>query len=166
MSVFRSLRVSGRGSSLAVLGSAEGRTSWSDPHRQSFPALHRYTYSLNHPPSHLLTLSLTHSLTYSLTHSLTHSPAHSPLNHSLTHSLTHSFTHSLTHPLTHSLTHSLIHIEESFHKLQTATVPEMQRSNLAPVILQLKALGVDNVLRFHFLSVSPHNIFTSLKNKA
>ena len=31
----------------------------------------------------------------------------------------------------------------------------MQRSNLAPVILQLKALGIDNVLRFHFMSVSP-----------
>lgn len=47
-------------------------------------------------------------------------------------------------------------VEDSFHKLQLATVPEMQRSNLAPVILQLKALGVDNVLRFHFLSVSAH----------
>lgn len=30
----------------------------------------------------------------------------------------------------------------------------MQRTNLAPVILQLKALGIDNVLRFSFLSVS------------
>ena len=38
--------------------------------------------------------------------------------------------------------------------LPVANVPEMQRSNLAPVILQMKALGVDNVLRFHFLSVS------------
>lgn len=37
-------------------------------------------------------------------------------------------------------------------------MPEMQRSNLAPVILQLKALGIDNVLRFSFLSVSAaHN---------
>ena len=45
-------------------------------------------------------------------------------------------------------------VEEAFEKLQQTTVPEMQRSNLAPVILQLKALGVDNVLRFHFLSVS------------
>ena len=160
MSVFRSLRVSGRGSSLAVLGSAEGRTSWSDPHRQSFPALHRYTYSLNHPPSHPLTLSPSHSLTHSLAHSITHSFAQS-----LTHLLNHSLAHSLTHTFTHTLTHSLTHTEESFHKLQTATVPEMQRSNLAPVILQLKALGVDNVLRFHFLSVSPHNIFTSLQNK-
>lgn len=45
--------------------------------------------------------------------------------------------------------------EEDFEKLPKSTVPEMQRSNLAPVILQLKALGIDNVLRFHFLSVSP-----------
>lgn len=44
--------------------------------------------------------------------------------------------------------------EEDFEKLPAATVPEMQRSNLAPVILQLKALGIDNVLRFNFLSVS------------
>lgn len=45
--------------------------------------------------------------------------------------------------------------EEDFEKLPKSTVPEMQRSNLAPVILQLKALGIDNVLRFPFLSVSP-----------
>lgn len=45
--------------------------------------------------------------------------------------------------------------EEAFDKLPQSTVPEMQRSNLAPVILQLKALGIDNVLRFHFMSVSP-----------
>jgi ATP-dependent RNA helicase DDX35 len=32
-------------------------------------------------------------------------------------------------------------------------VPEMQRSDLAPVILQLKALGIINILKFHFLSV-------------
>ncbi|XP_069740321.1 probable ATP-dependent RNA helicase DHX35 isoform X1 [Narcine bancroftii] len=45
--------------------------------------------------------------------------------------------------------------EETFEKLPESTVPEMQRSNLAPVILQLKALGIDNVLRFHFLSPPP-----------
>lgn len=44
--------------------------------------------------------------------------------------------------------------EEDFEKLPPSTVPEMQRTNLAPVILQLKALGIDNVLRFSFLSVS------------
>ena len=44
--------------------------------------------------------------------------------------------------------------EEDFEKLPASTVPEMQRTNLAPVILQLKALGIDNVLRCSFLSVS------------
>ncbi|KAK2152383.1 hypothetical protein LSH36_330g06039 [Paralvinella palmiformis] len=36
-----------------------------------------------------------------------------------------------------------------------ATVPEMQRTSLAGVVLQLKALGVDNILRFPFLSPPP-----------
>ena len=36
-----------------------------------------------------------------------------------------------------------------------ATVPEVQRSNLAPIILQLKALGIDNILRFDFLTPPP-----------
>ena len=44
--------------------------------------------------------------------------------------------------------------EESFDALPAATVPEMQRSDLAPVVLQLKALGISNILRFNFLSVS------------
>ncbi|XP_043351665.1 probable ATP-dependent RNA helicase DHX35 isoform X6 [Dermochelys coriacea] len=48
-----------------------------------------------------------------------------------------------------------LYTEEDFEKLPQSTVPEMQRSNLAPVILQLKALGIDNVLRFPFLSPPP-----------
>ncbi|XP_028667591.1 probable ATP-dependent RNA helicase DHX35 isoform X2 [Erpetoichthys calabaricus] len=48
-----------------------------------------------------------------------------------------------------------LYTEESFEKLPLSTVPEMQRANLAPVILQLKALGIDNVLRFSFLSPPP-----------
>uniref|UniRef100_A0A8B9JWN2 DEAH-box helicase 35 n=1 Tax=Astyanax mexicanus TaxID=7994 RepID=A0A8B9JWN2_ASTMX len=48
-----------------------------------------------------------------------------------------------------------LYTEEDFEKLPESTVPEMQRSNLAPVILQLKALGIDNVLRFSFLSPPP-----------
>eukprot|EP00058_Branchiostoma_floridae_P019398 XP_002604888.1 hypothetical protein BRAFLDRAFT_264370 [Branchiostoma floridae] len=48
--------------------------------------------------------------------------------------------------------------EEDFHKLQTNTVPEMQRSNFAFVILQLKALGISNILRFNFLSSPPAQI--------
>ena len=47
-----------------------------------------------------------------------------------------------------------LYTEESYNKLQVSSVPEIQRSHLSPVVLQLKALGIDNVLRFHFLSVS------------
>ena len=47
-----------------------------------------------------------------------------------------------------------LYTEESYSKLDRSTVPEMQRSSLAPVVLQMKALGVDNVVRFHFVSVS------------
>ncbi|KAL8616322.1 ATP-dependent RNA helicase [Nucella lapillus] len=46
-------------------------------------------------------------------------------------------------------------IEESYDQLSPATVPEMQRTDLAPVILQLKALGIANILRFNFLSPPP-----------
>ena len=34
-------------------------------------------------------------------------------------------------------------------------MPEIQRSNLAPTILQLKALGIDNVARFNFITPPP-----------
>ncbi len=47
-----------------------------------------------------------------------------------------------------------LYTEKSYDKLTVSTVPEMQRSHLSPLVLQLKALGVDNVLRFNFLSVS------------
>ncbi|GAB1598241.1 probable ATP-dependent RNA helicase DHX35 [Argonauta hians] len=45
--------------------------------------------------------------------------------------------------------------ESEYNKLSSATVPEIQRSEMSPVILQLKALGVNNVLRFDFLSAPP-----------
>lgn len=35
------------------------------------------------------------------------------------------------------------------------TVPEMQRSNLAMIVIQLKAMGIDNVLQFDFMSPPP-----------
>ncbi|KAK1822039.1 hypothetical protein LTR12_003563 [Friedmanniomyces endolithicus] len=41
------------------------------------------------------------------------------------------------------------------HTLPETTVPEIQRSNLAALVLQLKALGIDNLARFHFLSPPP-----------
>jgi len=48
-----------------------------------------------------------------------------------------------------------LYTEESYSTLPTATVPEMQRCDLAPVVLQLKSLGIDNILRFAFLSPPP-----------
>ena len=48
-----------------------------------------------------------------------------------------------------------LYTEEDFCKLATNTVPEMQRTSMAGVILQLKAMGIDNVLRFDFLSPPP-----------
>ncbi|CAG8613199.1 5761_t:CDS:10, partial [Paraglomus occultum] len=48
-----------------------------------------------------------------------------------------------------------LYTEDSFHQLPEASIPEMQRSNLAQVVLQLKALGVDNILRFDFLTAPP-----------
>jgi ATP-dependent RNA helicase DDX35 len=48
-----------------------------------------------------------------------------------------------------------LYTEASFQSLQEATVPEIQRSNLASVILQLKALGIDNIARFDFITAPP-----------
>jgi ATP-dependent RNA helicase DDX35 len=48
-----------------------------------------------------------------------------------------------------------LYTEGSFQSMEEATVPEIQRSNLAPVILQLKALGIDNIVRFDFITSPP-----------
>lgn len=48
-----------------------------------------------------------------------------------------------------------LYTQKAYESLPEATVPEIQRSNLAPIILQLKALGIDNVLRFDFLTPPP-----------
>lgn len=48
-----------------------------------------------------------------------------------------------------------LYTESAFDTLPVSTIPEMQRSNLAGVLLQLKALGIDNVLRFPFVSPPP-----------
>ncbi|KAK0416900.1 hypothetical protein QR680_012742 [Steinernema hermaphroditum] len=42
--------------------------------------------------------------------------------------------------------------QSEFEKMIFGTVPEMQRTMLAPMIIQLKALGIQNVLRFHYLA--------------
>lgn len=48
-----------------------------------------------------------------------------------------------------------LYTEKSYDELFDTDPPQMQRSDLAPVILQLKALGIDNVLRFNFPSIPP-----------
>lgn len=48
-----------------------------------------------------------------------------------------------------------LYTQEAYEHLQDATVPEIQRSNLGPVIMQLKALGIDNIVRFDFLTPPP-----------
>lgn len=48
-----------------------------------------------------------------------------------------------------------LYTEEAYNRLPDNNVPEMQRSNLTTVILQLKALGIEDVLHFDFLSPPP-----------
>lgn len=48
-----------------------------------------------------------------------------------------------------------LYTEQAHQSMPEATVPEIQRSNLAPAVLQLKALGIDNVVRFDFITPPP-----------
>jgi ATP-dependent RNA helicase DDX35 len=48
--------------------------------------------------------------------------------------------------------------DTTYRMLPDTTVPEIQRSNLAPVILQLKALGIDNIVRFDFITPPPSSL--------
>lgn len=51
-----------------------------------------------------------------------------------------------------------LYSEASFARLPDSTIPEIQRSNLASVVLQLKALGIDNIVRFNFLDPPPSRL--------
>ena len=51
-----------------------------------------------------------------------------------------------------------LYSEQAFQSLEDVTIPEIQRSNLAPVILQLKALGIDNIARFDYLTPPPSEL--------
>ena len=51
-----------------------------------------------------------------------------------------------------------LYTQLAYEGLPDITIPEIQRSNLATVILQLKALGIDNVLRFDFLTPPPSQL--------
>ncbi|KAF3011486.1 hypothetical protein E8E14_006925 [Neopestalotiopsis sp. 37M] len=48
-----------------------------------------------------------------------------------------------------------LYAEDNFQALPAANVPEIQRTNLAPFVLQLKALGIDNVVRFDYFTPPP-----------
>lgn len=51
-----------------------------------------------------------------------------------------------------------LYTERQFkEEMLKATVPEIQRTNLANVILLLKSLGVDDLLKFHFMDAPPQD---------
>ncbi|KAG5919033.1 hypothetical protein E4U42_006627 [Claviceps africana] len=54
-----------------------------------------------------------------------------------------------------------LYTEQSYKEsLPEANPPEIQRSNLAPMVLQLKALGIDNVVRFDYVSSPPSELMS------
>jgi ATP-dependent RNA helicase DDX35 len=53
-----------------------------------------------------------------------------------------------------------LYTEQAYSQMEDSTPPEIQRSNLAPTILQQKALGIDNIARFDFLTSPPAQLVT------
>ena len=54
--------------------------------------------------------------------------------------------------------------EDDFKSLPLNTLPEMQRTDLSNSVLMLKALGIDNLVRFEFPSSPPSkNLIASLE---
>ncbi|KAL6710214.1 hypothetical protein ACN47E_009160 [Coniothyrium glycines] len=53
-----------------------------------------------------------------------------------------------------------LYTEQAFNGLEEATFPELARSNLAPIVLQLLNLGITNVVRFDYLSAPPSSLIT------
>ncbi|KAK5442616.1 hypothetical protein LTS15_011040 [Exophiala xenobiotica] len=51
-----------------------------------------------------------------------------------------------------------LYTQQAYDALPATTPPEIQRSNLAPMVLQLKALGIDNIVRFDFISPPPSQL--------
>jgi ATP-dependent RNA helicase DDX35 len=51
-----------------------------------------------------------------------------------------------------------LYTEAAFSHLEETTFPEIQRSNLAPVLLQLLNLGITNLIRFDYLSAPPSKL--------
>ena len=57
-----------------------------------------------------------------------------------------------------------LYTEDAFrNEMFVNTIPEIQRTNLASVVLQLKSLGVKNLLEFDFMDPPPQeNILNSM----
>lgn len=51
------------------------------------------------------------------------------------------------------------------NELLVSTVPEIQRTNLANVVLLLKSLGVQNLLEFHFMDPPPQVLILKSLNR-
>ncbi|KAH7724428.1 Helicase-associated domain containing protein [Aphelenchoides avenae] len=49
-----------------------------------------------------------------------------------------------------------LYTEETFTKMDSVTVPEIQRTNLISVALQLKTYGINDLTRFRFMDPPPH----------
>ena len=54
---------------------------------------------------------------------------------------------------------SYLLLESEFDKLAVAQIPEMQRSDLSPLVLQMKALGIVNLVRFDYIAVSYSTLY-------
>ena len=48
-----------------------------------------------------------------------------------------------------------LYTKAAYDSLSPTSVPEIQRADFAPIVLALKSLGIDNVLRFEYLSPPP-----------
>lgn len=48
-----------------------------------------------------------------------------------------------------------LYSEDAYANLPVATPPELCRSDLSQLILQLKALGIENIVRFEFMTPPP-----------
>lgn len=54
-------------------------------------------------------------------------------------------------------------LQYSSQEMLLATVPEIQRTNLANVVLLLKSLDIDDLLSFHFMDAPPQeNMLNSM----
>jgi ATP-dependent RNA helicase DDX35 len=53
-----------------------------------------------------------------------------------------------------------MYTESAYNALHPSTIPEISRTNLAFPLLQLKAIGIDNIIKFDFLAPPPIQALT------